>query len=141
MKMMKKLLVLVAAMTMVLSLTACGGESWPKSYSYSEPRGEGEQAATLTLEEDGTCEYVFYATESNGSGNKVMEVVLKGTYTMADNTVTIETVEEGTGYYVAGASQTDFTFTKEDPGMYANTYSAGSFVFTVDGETFGPVVE
>ncbi len=140
MKMMKKLLVLVVAMTMVLSLTACGGDKFPKNYSYSEPRGEGEQVATLTLEEDGTYVYAFYATESNGSGTKVMECTMTGNYTMDAETVTIDTAA-GTGYYMAGASKTDFEFDKENPGMYANTYALGSFVFTVEGETFAPVVE
>ena len=66
---------------------------------------------------------------------------MKGTYTLADNIVTIETAE-GTGYYTAGSERTDFTFDKSNPGMYANTDSLGSFVFVLsDDGTFGPVTE
>lgn len=141
MKLAKKLLVLVAALTMVFSLTACGGDTWPKNYKISEPRGEGEQVMTLDLEEDGTYKWTFYATESNGSGNKVMECEMTGTYKLADDTVTLETAE-GTGYYTAGASKTEFTFSKDEPGMYGNTMAVGSFVFSVmDDGTFAPVTE
>lgn len=141
MKLMKKLVVLVAAMTMAFGLVACGGETWPKEYKISEARGEGEQAMSLTLEEDGTYAWNFYATESNGSGNVVMNVDMTGTYTIDGDTVTLVTAE-GEGYYVAGASQTPFTFTMDEPGMYANTMAMGSFVFTVaDDGTFAPVVE
>lgn len=141
MKLAKRFLVLVAAMAMVFSLVACGGETWPKEYKASQPRGEGEQTMTLTLEEDGTYSWNFFATESNGSGNKVMDVSMTGTYTLDGTTVTLDTAD-GTGYFVAGTSQTDFTFSKDEPGMYANTDSMGSFVFELgDDGTFGPVVE
>ena len=55
MKLAKRLLVLVAAMTMVLGLVACGGEKFPQEYSYKVEWSQGVrgEVATLTLEEDG----------------------------------------------------------------------------------------
>ncbi len=142
MKLAKRLLVLVAAMTMVLGLVACGGgNKFPMEYKTTEARGEGEQVMAVTLNEDGTYVWSFYATESNGSGNKVMELTVEGTYTLEDGTLTLDTAE-GEGYYVAGASQTPFTVTKDNPAMYNNTMSMGSWVFALnDDGTFGPVVE
>lgn len=138
MKLMKKLSVFVAAMAMVLSLVACGGSDFPKTYEVAEPRGEGEQKMTLVLNEDNTYEFTFYATESNGSGNKVMDMTMTGTYTLTEDVATLDTAE-GAGYYMAGASKTDFTFTKDEPGMYVNTPTLGSFelVLAEDG-TFYP---
>jgi len=138
MKLAKRLLVVVAAMTMVLGLVACGGNKFPMEYKTTEARGEGEQVMAVTLQEDGTYVWNFYATESNGSGNKVMELTVEGTYTLEDNVLTLDTAE-GEGYYVAGASQTPFEVTKDNPGMYANTMSMGSWVFQLnDDGTFGP---
>lgn len=140
MKLAKRLLVLVAAMAMVFSLTACGGSKFPQEYTATEARGEGEQTAILTLEEDGTYKFVSYTTESNGSGNEVMHAEMTGTYTLNDNIVTFDTAE-GSGYYFAGASQTDFTFSKDEPGMYVNAYNGGSFEYVLDGDTFYPNAE
>ena len=140
MKLVKKLVVLVAALTMALGLVACGGDSFPKTYTFSEPRGEGEQKATLTLNEDGTYVYEFTATNSNGDGGIAMFVEVKGDYTLDGDTVTCDTAE-GEGYYTAGASKTEFKVTKDKPDMYKMTYSQGAWVFAVDGDTFGPVVE
>lgn len=137
MKLAKRLLVLVAALAMVFSLTACGGSKFPQEYSITEKRGEGDQVATLTLEEDGTYKFVSYVTESNGSGKTIMNVEMTGTYTLNDNIVTFDTAE-GSGYYFAGASQTDFTFTKDEPGMFQNAYNGNSFEYVLDGDTFYP---
>ena len=137
MKLAKRLLVLVAAMAMVFTLTACGGSDFPKEYKYTEPFGQGEQVMTITLEEDGTYLFAFTATASNGSGDIVMDQSMTGTYTLDGDTLTLDTAE-GSGYYTAGSSKTEFTITKDEPGMYVNTTSRGSFVFTIDGDTFVP---
>lgn len=141
MKLTKKLLVLVVTMTMALGLVACGGQKFPMEYKTVAPRGVGEQGMDLTLQEDGTYVWKFHATDSKDASKMVMEVEMTGTYELADDIVTIVTAD-GAGYYTAGSEKTEFTFDKENPGMYANTDALGSFVFVLakDG-TFGPVTE
>lgn len=141
MKLVKKLLVLVAALTMVLSLVACGGDKWPKNYEVSQPRGVGYQKMTLDLNEDGTYKWHFEATDSKDETKIVMDCVMEGSYTLDGTTVTFDTAE-GSGYYFAGAERTDFECSKENPGMYTATDSQGKFVFELgeDG-SFGPVVD
>ena len=141
MKIAKKLLVFAMAMSMVLGLVACGGDKYPMEYKTVAPRGVGEQGMDLTLQEDGTYVWTFHATDSKDASKMVMEVEMTGTYEKAEEIVIIITAE-GTGYYTAGTERTDFTFDKENPGMYENTDALGSFVFVLaeDG-TFGPVTE
>ena len=67
MKLAKRLLVLVAAMTMVLSLVACGGEKFPQEYSYKVEWSQGVRGelATLKLEEDGSITIEEYNNALN----------------------------------------------------------------------------
>ena len=74
MKIAKKLLVLVMAMSMVLGLVACGGDKYPMEYKTVAPRGVGEQGMDLTLQEDGTYVWKFHATDSKDARKMVMEV-------------------------------------------------------------------
>ncbi len=134
--MMKKFLVLVAALAMVFSLTACG-ESYPQEYTYTEPRGEGESTAVLKLTDDKTYEYTFTSTNSNGDGGIAMTLTFTGNYTKDGDTVTFETME-GEGYYMVGSEQTDFSITKEEVGMYKMAYGQGAMSYTLDGDTFVP---
>ena len=141
MKLVKKLLVAVMAMTMVLGLVACGGDKYPMVYKTVAPRGVGEQGMEITLNEDGTYAWKFHATDSKDASKMVMEVEMTGTYEKSEDIVTILTAD-GTGYYTAGTERTDFTFDKENTGMYVNTDALGSFVFILaDDGTFGPVTE
>ena len=62
MKLVKRLLVLVAAMAMTLSLAACGGEKYPLEYTYKVEwvNGTRGEDAVLTLNEDGTFNHNSY---------------------------------------------------------------------------------
>ena len=141
MKLVKRLLVLVAAMTMVLSLVACGGDKWPKTYEAEQPRGVGYQKMTLDLNEDGTYKWSFEATDSKDVNTIVMQCTMEGKYTLDGTTVTLDTAD-GSGYYSVGAEKTEFEVSKDNPGMYNATDSQGKFVFELgeDG-SFGPVTD
>ena len=73
MKLVKKLLVLAAAMTMVLGLVACGGDKYPQEYSYKVEWKEGVrgEVATLKLEEDVYFTYTYTATDTKDSSKEV----------------------------------------------------------------------
>lgn len=140
MKLMKRLAVLVAAMAMVLSLTACGGEKFPQEYVYEVEWSEGVRGekAVLTLEEDGSCTFTYHSTDSKDASKTSMDLTATGTYTKEGDTVTFN-FEGTTGYAMNGDSKIDCTST--DPTWYALTYSQGATTFTIDGNTFIPVVE
>lgn len=136
MKLAKRLLVLVAAMTMVLGLVACGGEKYPQTYKYTVDwvMGTRGEEATLTLEEDGTFTYTYKATDSKDANKNVMDCKVTGTYTKEDNTVTV-TLGEITCTAMNGDTPVDLS---GETG-YALTYSQGATKFELDGETFIPV--
>ena len=136
MKMMKKLVVLVAALTMVLSLTACGGEKYPLVYTYKVEWSEGVrgQDASLTLNEDGTYEYKFHSTDSKDPDKTVMDLTATGTYTRDGDTVTI-TLDEIKGQAMNANTPIDMS---SETG-YKLTYAQGCTTFTLEGDTFIPV--
>ena len=134
--MMKKLVVLVAALTMVLSLTACGGEKYPLVYTYKVEWSEGVrgQDASLTLNEDGTYEYKFHSTDSKDPDKTVMDLTATGTYTRDGDTVTI-TLDEIKGQAMNANTLIDMS---SETG-YKLTYAQGCTTFTLEGDTFIPV--
>ena len=135
MKLAKRLLVLVAAMTMVLGLVACGGEKFPQTYKdVKDPAATREQDATLTLNEDGTFEYTYVAKDSKDTSKVVMDIKATGTYTKEGNTVTI-TLGEVKGQAMNGDTPVDMS---SETG-YKLTYAQGATVFELDGDTFIPV--
>ena len=135
MKMMKKLAVLVAALAMVLSLTACGGEKYPLVYTYEVPWSDGVrgQLATLTLNEDGTYEYKFHSTDSKDANKTVMDLTATGTYTKDGDTVTIS-LDEIKGQAMNANAPIDMS---NETG-YKLTYAQGATTFLIDGDTFIP---
>ena len=137
MKLAKRLLVLVAAMTMVLSLVACGGEKFPQEYSYKVEWSQGVrgEVATLTLEEDGSFVYTYTATDSKDASKEVMNCKATGTYTKEDNIVTVEV-----GSVECTAMNGDTPITLGETG-YSLSYAQGATQFEIDGETFLPIVE
>lgn len=136
MKLVKKLVVLVAALTMALGLVACGGEKFPQTYKYTVEWSQGVrgEVATLTLEEDGTFKYTYTATDSKDANKTVMDITATGTYTKDGNTVEIE-LGEVTGHAMNGESKVDMS---NETG-YSLTYSQGSTTFEIEGDTFIPV--
>lgn len=135
MKMMKKLIVLVAAMAMVLSLTACGGEKYPMVYTYEVPWSDGVRGvnASLTLNEDGTYEYAFVSTDSKDANKTVMELTATGTYVKDGDTVTIS-LDEIKGQAMNANTPIDMS---NETG-YKLTYAQGATTFLLDGDTFVP---
>ena len=135
MKFVKKLLIVVAAMTMVLGLVACGGEKFPQTYKNAEdPDSKREQEATLTLNEDGTFEYTFIAKDSNDTSKVVMDCKVTGTYTKDGNTVTITL-----GEVKCTAMNANEPIEMNNETGYKLTYAQGATTFELDGETFIPV--
>ena len=136
MKMMKKLVVLVAAMTMALGLVACGGEKFPQEYSYKVEWSEGVRAevATLTLNEDGTFVYTYTASDSKDANKEVMNCETTGTYVKEDAMVTI-TIGEVKCHAMNG----DTPIEMNNETGYSLTYAQGATTFQIDGDTFIPV--
>ena len=136
MKMMKKLVVLVAAMAMVLGLVACGGEKFPQEYSYKVEWSEGVRAevATLTLNEDGTFVYTYTASDSKDANKEVMNCETTGTYVKEDAMVTI-TIGEVKCHAMNG----DTPIEMNNETGYSLTYAQGATTFQIDGDTFIPV--
>lgn len=136
MKLAKRLLVFVAAMTMVLGLVACGGEKYPQTYTYKVEWSQGVRGenASLVLEEDGTFTYTYTATDSKDANKTVMDITATGTYTKEDNIVKI-TLGEVTGHAMNGDAEVDMS---SETG-YSLTYSQGATTFELDGDTFIPV--
>ena len=140
MKLTKRLLVLVAAMAMVFSLVACGGEKFPQTYKYTVDwvQGTRGEVATLTLNEDGTAEYAYEATDSKDANKVVMSAKVSGTYEKDGNTVKFN-IDKGEGYYMNGDTKGEFKISADDITWYKMTYAAGATTFELDGETFIPV--
>ena len=136
MKLAKRLLVLVAAMTMVLGLVACGGEKFPQEYKYEVAWAQGVrgEVATLTLNEDGTYTYTYTATDSKDANKEVMNCEVTGTYTKEDNMVTI-TVGEVKCHAMNG----DTPIEMNNETGYQLTYAQGATTFEVGDGTFIPV--
>ena len=136
MKMMKKLVLLVAAMAMVLGLVACGGEKFPQEYSYKVEWSEDVRAevATLTLNEDGTFVYTYTASDSKDANKEVMNCETTGTYTKEDAMVTI-TIGEVKCHAMNG----DTPIEMNNETGYSLTYAQGATTFQIDGDTFIPV--
>ena len=136
MKLVKKLLVLATAMTMVLGLVACGGEKFPQTYSYNVEWSEGVrgEVATLTLNEDGTFVYTYTATDSKDANKEVMNCETTGTYVKEDTAVTI-TIGEVKCHAMNG----DTPIEMNNETGYQLTYAQGATVFQLEGETFIPV--
>ena len=137
MKLAKRLLVLVAAMTMVLGLVACGGEKFPQEYKYEVAWSQGVrgEVATLTLEEDGTFTYTYTATDSKDANKEVMNCKATGTYTKDGDTVKVTL-----GEVECEAMNGDTPITLGESG-YALSYAQGAEEFTIVGNSFEPVVE
>ena len=135
MKLVKRFVVLVAALVMTLSLAACGGEKYPQSYEYKVEWSEGVRGelATLTLEEDGSFTYTYVATDSKDASKEVMNCKVTGTYTREENIVNV-TIVDGECTAMNGDTPVDM-----GEGGYALTYSQGSTKFELDGSTFVPV--
>lgn len=140
MKMMKKLIVLVAAMAMMLSLVACGGEKYPLVYTYEVEWSEGVRGekAVLTLNEDGTATYTYVSTDSKDANKISMDLKVTGTYTKDGDTINF-TFEKSEGYAMNGDAKIDCT--ADQPTWYALSYSQGADTFAVDGDSFVPVLE
>ena len=136
MKMMKKLVVLVAAMAMVLGLVACGGEKFPQEYSYKVEWSEGVrgEVATLTLNEDGSFVYTYTATDSKDANREVLNCEATGTYTKEETTVTITL-----GEVKCHAMNGDTPIEMNNETGYSLTYAQGATTFELDGDTFIPV--
>ncbi|MBQ6812968.1 MAG: hypothetical protein IJP06_07625 [Agathobacter sp.] len=136
MKMMKKLVVLVAAMTMALGLVACGGEKFPQEYSYKVEWSEGVrgEVATLTLNEDGSFVYTYTATDSKDANREVLNCEATGTYTKEETTVTITL-----GEVKCHAMNGDTPIEMNNETGYSLTYAQGATTFELDGDTFIPV--
>ena len=136
MKMMKKLVVLVAAMTMALGLVACGGEKFPQEYSYKVEWSEGVrgETATLTLNEDGTYVYTYVSTDSKDANREVMNCEVTGTYTKEEATVKI-TIGEVKCHAMNG----DTPIEMNNETGYSLTYAQGATTFELDGDVFIPV--
>lgn len=140
MKLVKKLVVLVAALTMALGLVACGGESYPQTYKHTVDwvMGTRGENAELTLNEDGTFKYTYTATDSKDANKTVMSLEVTGTYEKDGNTVTVA-VENGSGYAMNGDTKMDLTVSADDLTWYKMTYAQGATTFEIDGEDFVPV--
>ena len=138
MKLTKRLLVLVAAMAMVFSLVACGGEKFPQTYTYKVDWAQGVrgETATLTLNEDGTAVFTYVSTDSKDANKISMDLKVTGKYTKDGNTVNF-TFEKSEGYAMNGDAKIDCT--ADQPTWYALTWAQGASVFEVDGDTFVPV--
>lgn len=136
MKLVKKLLVLAAAMAMTLSLVACGGEKFPQTYEYKVEWSQGVrgEVATLTLNEDGTYEYTYTATDSKDANKEVMNCKVTGTYEKEDNMVTIEI-----GEVKCTAMNGDQEIDMSSETGYKLTYAQGAKTFELDGDLFTPV--
>ena len=134
--MMKKLVVLVAAMTMALGLVACGGEKFPQEYSYKVEWSEGVrgEVATLTLNEDGSFVYTYTATDSKDANREVLNCEATGTYTKEETTVTITL-----GEVKCHAMNGDTPIEMNNETGYSLTYAQGATTFELDGDTFIPV--
>jgi len=138
MKLTKRLLVLVAAMAMVFSLVACGGEKFPQTYTFEKEWAQGVRGekATLTLNEDGTAVFTYVSTDSKDANKISMDLKVTGKYTKDGNTVNF-TFEKSEGYAMNGDAKIDCT--ADQPTWYALTWAQGASVFEVDGDTFVPV--
>ena len=137
MKLVKKLLVLAAAMAMTLSLVACGGEKFPQEYKYTVEWSEGVRGedATLTLNEDGTFVYTYTATDSKDANKTVMDCKVTGTYEKDGDTVTVTL-----GEVTCNAMNGDTPIELGESG-WALSYAQGATEFTLVGDSFEPVVE
>ncbi|MBQ8519535.1 MAG: hypothetical protein IJ455_08050 [Agathobacter sp.] len=140
MKLVKKLVVLAAALTMVLSLVACGGEKFPQTYKYTVDwvMGTRGEVAELTLNEDGTFDYSYTATDSKDANKTVMSLEVTGTYEKDGNTVKVA-VESGSGYAMNGDTKMDLKVSADDLTWYKMTYAAGATTFEIEGDVFVPV--
>lgn len=140
MKLVKRLLVLVAAMAMTLSLVACGGEKFPQTYTHTVDwvMGTRGEVAKLTLNEDGTALYTYEATDSKDANKVVMSATVNATYEKDGDTVKL-TIKDGEGYYMNGDTKGEFTISADDITWYKMTYAAGATTFEIDGEDFIPV--
>ena len=140
MKLVKRLLVLVAAMAMTLSLAACGGEKYPLVYTYEVQWQQGVRGekAVLTLNEDGTAIYTYVATDTKDANKTSMDLKVTGKYTKEGNTVTF-TFEKSEGYAMNGDAKIDCT--ADQPTWYALSYAQGAKEFTIEGDLFVPVIE
>lgn len=136
MKLVKKLLVLAAAMAMTLSLVACGGEKFPQTYEYKVDwvQGTRGELATLTLNEDGTYEYTYTATDSKDANKEVMNCKVTGTYEKDGNTVKIVV-----GEVKCTAMNGDQEIDMSSETGYKLTYAQGATTFELDGKLFTPV--
>ena len=136
MKLVKKLLVLAAAMAMTLSLVACGGEKFPQTYEHKVDwvQGTRGEVATLTLNEDGTYKYTYTATDSKDANKEVMNCETTGTYVKEDAMVTI-TIGEVKCHAMNG----DTPIEMNNETGYSLTYAQGATTFQLDGDTFIPV--
>ena len=136
MKLVKKLVVLVAAMAMTLSLVACGGEKFPQTYTYKVEwvNGTRGEDATLTLNEDGSYEYTYKATDSKDANKIVMDCKVTGTYEKDGNTVKIVV-----GEVKCTAMNGDQEIDMSSETGYKLTYAQGATTFELDGDTFIPV--
>jgi len=136
MKLVKKLLVLAAAMAMTLSLVACGGEKFPQTYEHKVEWQQGVrgEVATLTLNEDGTYKYTYTATDSKDANKEVMNCEVTGTYEKDGNTVKIEV-----GEVKCHAMNGDTPIEMNNETGYKLTYSQGATTFEIDGNDFIPV--
>lgn len=137
MKLVKKLLVLVAAMAMTLSLVACGGETYPQTYEYKVDwvQGTRGEVATLTLNEDGSFEYTYTATDTKDANKEVMNCKATGTYEKDGDTVKVTL-----GEVKCNAMNGETPIELGESG-WALSYAQGATEFTLVGNSFEPVVE
>ncbi len=97
-------------------------------------QGVRGEKATLTLEEDGTFTYTYWASDSADADKTVMSITATGTYTKDGDNVEVA-LEDVEGYAMNGDSKVDMS---SETG-YSLTYSQGSTKFQLDGNTFIPV--
>lgn len=140
---MKKILSLILAACMLLSLAACGAESSQTpapeeeaaapeeapeapaaetvSYTYTFQGMMGEETAQFDLEGDGTCRFSL-------PGNPMLTDVYAGTYTREGDTVTVE-----------GLTNVDASSDFKTPGLWDWIVDGGAVVtIDEDAKTFVP---
>ena len=137
---MKKLLSLIMAAAMLLSLAACGGAPAETTPPTTEAPVETTEAPIETTE---AADKVYTYSETNGFGLAVdwtLKLKEDGTYVLSEkNEIVGEESYEGTSYTVDGNTVVCDAMVS-GPGLFEWANPEG-FTVTIDGDTFAPVVE
>ncbi len=141
MKLAKRLLVLVAAMAMVFSLTACGGntdEAGVKKYTMDGKFNSEtvNQWRNLYLVDEDTYILELDVLNSQDATKHTVEFVMRGSYTLNGTTITLEP-GYGNGYAMNGDQMIPCTATEAEWNqMFVAMFGvngATSFTLNEDG--------